>query len=112
MAVIRKVHGGRTTDPVGALVSRWQSGHLFAVGSYSNMPLGSSLAHCDALAEPGEMDRLFFAGEATERVHIGTVHGRFSERHPGGAAHRGLRQGVPPVGAGRSIAVARSAFRS
>jgi monoamine oxidase len=75
MAVMRKIHGVRATDPVGALVSRWQS-DPFTVGSYSHMAIGSSLAHCDALAEP-VMDRLFFAGEATERVHIGTVHGAF-----------------------------------
>jgi monoamine oxidase len=75
MAVLRKVHGKQATDPTGALVTRWQS-DPFAGGSYSHLALSSAPGQLDALAEPVG-DRLFFAGEATERVHHATVHGAF-----------------------------------
>jgi lysine-specific histone demethylase 1 len=40
------------------------------------VPLGSTSADCDVLAEP-ENARLFFAGEATLRDYRSTVHGAY-----------------------------------
>ncbi len=75
MKVIRKGFGSAVPDPKGSLVSRWGS-DPFAGGSYSSLPVGATYDDFDALGAPvGE--RLFFAGEATNRQHYGTVHEAF-----------------------------------
>ncbi len=75
MGVVRTIFGAAAGDPVETLVTRWGS-DPFSRGAYSNLPLGSSYDDYDRLAEPVG-DRLFFAGEATDRVHMATVHGAF-----------------------------------
>ena len=54
-------------------MTRWASDPL-AGGSYSYFRVGAEAEDYDALAEPVG-DRLFFAGEATNRTHPATVHG-------------------------------------
>jgi len=57
------------------LVTRWQN-DTFCYGSYSYVAKGSSGEDYDTLATP-VAGRLFFAGEATNRKHPGTVDGNF-----------------------------------
>ena len=62
-------------EPTGSLVTRWGADQ-YARGSYSFIAVGSSPDDMRALSEPvGE--RLFFAGEATNAEHFGTVHGAY-----------------------------------
>ena len=75
MEVIRSIFGSEVPEPKGSVVTRWMS-DPHTRGSYSNLPVGSSYEDYDTLAEP-IADRLFFAGEATNRVHSATVHGAF-----------------------------------
>jgi monoamine oxidase len=46
---------------------------LHAFGSYAHIPVGAEPADMDTLAEL--VGRIHFAGEATHRMHSGTVHG-------------------------------------
>jgi monoamine oxidase len=75
MVAVRRLFGRSTADPTAHRVTRWGS-DPFARGSYCHLPLGASYDHFDALSEPVG-DRLFFAGEATDRVHLATVHGAY-----------------------------------
>ena len=61
--------------PTGLLRSAW-SVDPFALGSYSFIGVGASLADRDALAAPE--GRRVFAGEACSRDHAGTVHGAYA----------------------------------
>ena len=61
--------------PTGLLRSAW-SVDPFALGSYSFIGVGASLADRDALA--AAEGRRFFAGEACSRDHAGTVHGAYA----------------------------------
>ena len=61
--------------PTGLLRSAW-SVDPFALGSYSFIGVGASLADRDALA--AAEGRRFFAGEACSRDHAGTVHGAYT----------------------------------
>lgn len=73
--ILRTIYGPSVPEPRGVLVSRWASDE-FALGSYSHIPVGATGADYDVLAEPvGE--RLYFAGEATNRSHPATTHGAF-----------------------------------
>jgi monoamine oxidase len=75
MAAVRRMFGPAAPDPTAWRVTRWGS-DPFARGCYCHLPVGASYGCFDALAAPvGE--RLFFAGEATERTHEGTVHGAY-----------------------------------
>lgn len=58
--------------PVATHVTRW-SEDAYSLGSYSYVPVGSSLADNGILAEP--LSRLLFAGEATSDEYPSTVHG-------------------------------------
>jgi monoamine oxidase len=71
-AALREMYGA-APDPVGAVVSRWGD-DPFARGAYSYLRPGATPADRDTLATPLG-DRVFFAGEATERAHAATVHG-------------------------------------
>jgi monoamine oxidase len=73
--ILQSMFGHKVRPPTGAVVTRWYS-DPFAGGSYSFIPFGASGADYDAIAEPvGE--RLFFAGEASNRRYCATVHGAF-----------------------------------
>jgi monoamine oxidase len=75
MHVLRTIYGTSIPDPTAWQMTRWDS-DPFAAGAYLSIPPGASSVDCDVLAEPcGE--RLFFAGEATQRWDYGTVHGAF-----------------------------------
>ena len=63
---------GKIPEPSASLLTRW-SNDPFTWGSYSSLQAGSTPADIAALAAP--IGRLHFAGEATSRVHLATVHG-------------------------------------
>lgn len=63
-------------DPVQALCSRWGQ-DKFSYGSYSYVAVGSSGDDYDILAESVGDERVFFAGEATNRQYPATMHGAF-----------------------------------
>ncbi len=64
----------RVSDVVNSSVTRWGK-DPHSLGSYSVVHPGASPRLFDALREP--VNRLFFAGEATTRLHQGTVHGAY-----------------------------------
>jgi monoamine oxidase len=76
MAVLRRLYGARVPNrPEAVRITRWAA-DPFACGSYSHVRPGGSDEDFDALAAPvGE--RLFFAGEATDRHNPATVHGAY-----------------------------------
>ena len=65
--------GVTVPDPIQSVCTRWGS-DPFCSGSYSHVRVGSSGADYDILAESVN-DRLFFAGEATNRAYPATMHG-------------------------------------
>ena len=73
MVTLRTIYGNPVPDPESWLVTRWGS-DPFTHGSYSSLRPGSEPQMYDDLAAPLN-NRLFFAGEATHRVHPATVHG-------------------------------------
>jgi monoamine oxidase len=75
MGAVRSMFGSAAPEPTAWRVTRWGS-DPFARGCYSHLPVGASYDCFDDLAAPVG-DRLFFAGEATERTHEGTVHGAY-----------------------------------
>lgn len=74
MNVLRMMFG-EVPDPTGAVVTRWDT-DPFACGSYSHIPVGAHAEDYERLSEP-VADRLFFAGEHTNRTYPSTVHGAF-----------------------------------
>jgi monoamine oxidase len=73
MSVLRALFGPRIPTPLSSRITRWGQ-DPWAMGSYSFNALGSTPAQRDALSQPIDQ-RVFFAGEATDRHHFGTVHG-------------------------------------
>jgi lysine-specific histone demethylase 1 len=65
--------GVTVPEPIQSVCTRWGS-DPFCSGSYSHIRVGSSGADYDILAESVN-DRLFFAGEATNRAYPATMHG-------------------------------------
>ncbi|MDA8017876.1 MAG: FAD-dependent oxidoreductase [Thermoanaerobaculia bacterium] len=74
MVVLRRIFGRGVPEPEAVVRSTWAA-DPFSRGSYSYLPTGTSADLFDQLAEPFE--RLFFAGEATNRTHLATVHGAY-----------------------------------
>ncbi|HEX6865483.1 MAG TPA: FAD-dependent oxidoreductase [Thermoanaerobaculia bacterium] len=74
MAVLRRMFRG-APDPTAWKITRWAA-DPFAGGSYSHLPVGASGGDYDRLAAP-VANRLFFAGEHTNRLYPGTVHGAY-----------------------------------
>ena len=75
MRILRACFGASTPLPTGSLIQRWHEDPI-THGSYSYVPVGSSPDVRTALAAPiGE--RVFFAGEATNRRNPATVHGAY-----------------------------------
>lgn len=60
--------------PIAVKSSRWKY-DPFSYGSMSYIPAGETGEDADILAEP--VNRLFFAGEATMRHHLGTIQGAY-----------------------------------
>ncbi|CAO2186915.1 unnamed protein product [Urochloa humidicola] len=76
LAILRGIYGPKgvtVPDPIQSVCTRWGS-DPFCWGSYSHIRVGSSGADYDILAESVN-DRLFFAGEATNRAYPATMHG-------------------------------------
>jgi polyamine oxidase len=72
LAVLGSLNGSQPPVPTGSHVTRWGSDPNFG-GSYSYWAVGSSPADNVSLAVPE--GRLHFAGEATNELYFGTVHG-------------------------------------
>ncbi|KAK4424324.1 Lysine-specific histone demethylase 11 [Sesamum alatum] len=62
-------------DPLQAVCTRWGQDQ-FSYGSYSYVAIGASGDDYDILAE-NVADRVFFAGEATNKQYPATMHGAF-----------------------------------
>jgi len=75
MGTLRRIYGNGIPDPVGYQITRWAA-DPFSLGSYSFNALGSRPAMRDDLAKSID-NRVFFAGEATDRNYFGTVHGAY-----------------------------------
>ncbi|KAL6659454.1 hypothetical protein ACP70R_003494 [Stipagrostis hirtigluma subsp. patula] len=76
LGILRGIYGPKgvtVPDPIQSVCTRWGS-DPFCSGSYSHIRVGSSGADYDTLAESVN-DRLFFAGEATNRAYPATMHG-------------------------------------
>jgi lysine-specific histone demethylase 1 len=85
-------------QPVDAVVTRWGA-DPYSRGAYSFVPVGSTGVEYDLLAAPLGRD-VYFAGEATNRLHPTTVDGaiRSGRREAARiAAHRGRRRRDPGV---------------
>ncbi|KAK1308391.1 hypothetical protein QJS10_CPA09g00418 [Acorus calamus] len=68
--------GIEVPNPIQAVCTRWGS-DPFTYGSYSYVAVGSSGDDYDVLAESIGDERVFFAGEATNRRYPATMHGAF-----------------------------------
>jgi monoamine oxidase len=75
MSVLQIIYGNSIPKPEASLITRWGE-DPFSFGAYSYLPANASGDDYDILATPVN-DRLFFAGEATYRQYLGTVHGAF-----------------------------------
>ncbi|QDZ20861.1 lysine-specific histone demethylase [Chloropicon primus] len=83
---------GNVPDPVACEATDWGRDE-FAFGSYSNIVVGSKGETCDVLAED-VCQRVFFAGEATIKENIATMHGAFrSGMRTAGMLHTLCRRG-------------------
>jgi monoamine oxidase len=72
---LRRVFGqDEVPMPLETIVTRWKSDR-FARGTYSYVSAETKPSDFDDLAKP--IDNLFFAGEATCRTHLATVHGAY-----------------------------------
>lgn len=84
LIVLRKMYPNRVTELLGCKVTRWHA-DKFARGAYSFVSVDSTPRDYDVLARPvvvggggnGLLPRLFFAGEATNRMFPASVHGAF-----------------------------------
>lgn len=72
---IYRPKGIAVPDPQQAVCTRWGKDH-FTYGSYSYVAIGSSGDDYDILSE-SVGDRVFFAGEATNKQYPATMHGAF-----------------------------------
>ncbi|HEX5446243.1 MAG TPA: FAD-dependent oxidoreductase [Pirellulales bacterium] len=73
---LRSMFASKTVpEPTAFRVTRWASDR-WARGSYSYVPVAASGQDYDTLAEPVD-ERLFFAGEATNREFPATAHGAY-----------------------------------
>lgn len=75
MATLRTMYGADIPTPLDWIITRWDS-DPFARGAYSCNVLGSTPDMRTALAA-SVGGRLFFAGEATDRLRYQTVHGAY-----------------------------------
>lgn len=75
MAVLRTIYGRSVPAPQSAIITRWNA-DPYALGSYSHIPVGASGKHYRALSLPSA-ERLFWAGEATNRRYPQTVAGAY-----------------------------------
>lgn len=91
----------RVPAPAAMVRTRWAA-DPWTRGSYSVLPVGATPAHRAALRTP-VADRVFLAGEATDRADPGTVHGAIASGLRAAAQVReraGAGEQVVVVGAG------------
>lgn len=72
--VLRMRYGARVTQPLEAIVTRWESDR-FARGSYSNAGINMTADDYNLMAKP--LGNMYFAGEHTTVTHPATVHGAY-----------------------------------
>lgn len=75
METLRIIYGESIPEPRAWLITRWNDDE-FALGSYSNLPPGARGLDYRTLAEP-TANRIFWAGEATNRKYPQTVAGAY-----------------------------------
>ncbi|MFT4037219.1 MAG: FAD-dependent oxidoreductase [Thermomicrobiales bacterium] len=75
LTVLRAMYGRSAPAPQAAIITRWND-DPYALGSYSFIPVGASGAQYRALGAPTG-NRLFWAGEATNRRYPQTVAGAY-----------------------------------
>lgn len=78
LSILRGIYGPKGIDipnPIQSICTKWGNDPL-SYGSYSHVRVHSSGSDYDILAENVE-NRLFFAGEATNRQHPATMHGAY-----------------------------------
>ncbi|KAI3675416.1 hypothetical protein L1987_85006 [Smallanthus sonchifolius] len=78
LSILRGIYGPKGVDvpnPIQSVCTKWGNDPL-SYGSYSHVRVHSSGSDYDILAENVE-NRLFFAGEATNRQHPATMHGAY-----------------------------------
>lgn len=72
--VLRMRYGARVTQPLEAVVTRWESDR-FARGSYSNAGINMKVEDYQLMGQ--SIGNLLFAGEHTTVTHPATVHGAY-----------------------------------
>ncbi|KAI0145764.1 putative flavin-containing polyamine oxidase [Hypoxylon sp. NC0597] len=88
MAVIRAMFPDlEIPDPIAFMYPRWST-EEWAYGSYSNWPVGMTLEKHQNLR--ANVDRLWFAGEATSAQYYGFLHGAWFEGRDVGMRIAGL----------------------
>ena len=75
IAQLRGAFADCVSEPIAIKRTNW-SRDPFAFGSYTHIALGSEAIDLEVMAEPLN-DRLFFAGEATNRTQWATAHGAY-----------------------------------
>ncbi|KAL8759028.1 MAG: hypothetical protein Q9199_001050 [Rusavskia elegans] len=92
LAVLRNMFGAKNVpEPIAFMYPRW-SLEPWAYGSYSNWPPGTSLEMHQNLR--ANVDRLYFAGEATSAQYFGFLHGAWVEGKNVGEKIAGLIKGT------------------
>ena len=74
MAVLRQMYGQDIPEPIDVFCTHWGSDDWF-FGSWAHAPVGVRSADFADLLSP--VGSLFFAGEATNEMYHGTVHGAY-----------------------------------
>ena len=74
MNILRNVYGDNIPDPIEFSYPRWHHDPLF-FGCYSNNPIG--ISHNDFVTLSSNVSRMYFAGEATNELYNGFVHGAY-----------------------------------
>jgi monoamine oxidase len=72
---LRDIYGENIPNPTKMLRTKWQSNEN-AFGAYSYTAVGTEMQHFDDLAAEVN-NRLFFAGEHTEKDYFSTAHGGY-----------------------------------
>ncbi|KAI4248249.1 MAG: hypothetical protein L6R42_009348 [Xanthoria sp. 1 TBL-2021] len=92
LAVLRNMFGAENVpEPIAFMYPRW-SLEPWAYGSYSNWPPGTTLEMHQNLR--ANVDRLYFAGEATSAQYFGFLHGAWVEGKNVGEKIAGLIKGT------------------
>jgi monoamine oxidase len=75
MSHLKSIYGNNISNPIQFLRTKWGS-NINSFGSYSFATNGSGPLNFDTLSN-AVSNKLFFAGEHTEREYRGTVHGAY-----------------------------------